>query len=351
LHLLKNRDFEHRKSYFWVMKNALIVLVAATVLGFTLQSCENEIELNAPYKETGIVYGILDPKLGTQTVRIQKAFLGEGNALIMSQNPDSIYYPEDALDVKLYRLNGNNLVNPISLVRFEAPPKPDGAFPTTPNYLYGTSGQTISKGSTYRLVIRNLQTGNEITAETQVVDSITITRPNLSEKINWATYQDPYTVRHTTTPSGRIYGLTIRFHYREIYSVTDSVEKYVDWVFPNRTLTSDFLSSNAEETRIINGEDFYRNIALKLSSNPGFDRRALKMDFIVTFGSEFLANYIEINQPNTNLLTTPPVYTNVQNGLGIFSSRSSSVRYNKELHPSALDSLRFGQYTGSLGFL
>ena len=75
------------------------------------------------------------------------------------------------------------------------------------------------------------------------------------------------------------------------------------------------------------------------------------MDFIVTFGSEFLANYIEINQPNTNLLTTPPVYTNVQNGLGIFSSRSSSVRYNKELHPSALDSLRFGQYTGSLGFL
>lgn len=74
-------------------------------LGFS--SCKNEINIAAPWKETVVVYGLLDPGAPINYLRIQKAFLDpDGNAFQFTQNPDSIY-PSN-LAVKLFvRLNGN----------------------------------------------------------------------------------------------------------------------------------------------------------------------------------------------------------------------------------------------------
>lgn len=76
------------------------------VICFSLWSCNNEIKIAAPWKETIVVYGLLDPAASVNYIRIQKAFLDpEGNAFQFVQINDSIY-PTN-LEVKLFvRKNG-----------------------------------------------------------------------------------------------------------------------------------------------------------------------------------------------------------------------------------------------------
>jgi len=330
--------------------NKLLLVITLIAIGF--QSCENEIELNAPYRETGVIYGIVDAGVDTQVVRIQKAFLGEGNALVMAQNPDSVYYPDGVLDVKMYRLNkvGNsfNVVDSFPLTRFEGNPLPPGTFPSSPNILFRNNGEQLQTTSEYKIVVRNTQTGNVFSAQTPVVQPVNIIRPNTTELIRWAS-QFPVTVRYNTNESGRVYNLTIRFKFNEENVATSVITpKYIDWVFANRTVTDPV--SVSEILTEIEGEKFYKFVDSKLSADPNIRRYAGNLDFIVTVGAEFLANYVDINQPGTNLLTSPPVYSNVVNGTGIFSSRSIVVRADKQMDTPALDELKNGPYTFDLGF-
>ena len=68
-------------------KTALVLL---TGIAFLMTACENEVELNAPYKELGVIYGLINAEDDTLSVRIQKTFLGEGNANDMAQITDSV---------------------------------------------------------------------------------------------------------------------------------------------------------------------------------------------------------------------------------------------------------------------
>ena len=94
----------------------------------------------------------------------------------------------------------------------------------------------------------------------------------------------------------------------------------------------------------IDGEKFYKFVDSKLTADPNIRRYAGNLDFIVTVGAEFLANYVDINQPGTNLLTSPPVYSNVDGGTGIFSCRSIVVRADKAMDAPALEELKNGTF-------
>lgn len=329
--------------------------LAFVSVAFGLTSCENEIELNAPYKETGVIYGILDKDLDTQVVRIQKAFLGEGNALVMAQNPDSVYYADGDLDVKMFRLRQNGstfqVLDSFPLVRFIGPPKDPGVFPSSPNILYRNNGEPIQTDSEYKIVVRNLQTGNTFSSQTPVVKSVSIERPTANQFIQWSS-QFPTDVRFTTHPVGRVYNVTIRFKYEEEDLAANTITpKYLDWVFPNEVVPV----VNGESTKPyieleIEGEKFYKYVGSKLNADPNIVRRAGTLDFIVTVGAEFLSNYVDVNAPGTNLLTTPPVYSNVVGGTGIFSSRTVTIRADRPMDAASISELISGPYTGNLGF-
>ena len=82
------------------MKNISLILSAFAVL-FT--ACETDFDVNAKWEETTVVYGLLDASTDTQYVRINKAFLGEMDALQMGQYSDSIYFSIDGLNLKIYK--------------------------------------------------------------------------------------------------------------------------------------------------------------------------------------------------------------------------------------------------------
>ena len=73
----------------------LLILLAGFIV---VTSCNNKLNVNAPWQDITIVYGLLSQNDSVQYLRITKAFLGEGDALHFAKIPDSSTYP-NKLDV------------------------------------------------------------------------------------------------------------------------------------------------------------------------------------------------------------------------------------------------------------
>ena len=71
------------------LKSYLLLLL---VFFLILPSCEEDFDITAPYKDITIAYGLLDLNEDTVYVRINKAFLGDGNVLEMVEVEDSSVY-------------------------------------------------------------------------------------------------------------------------------------------------------------------------------------------------------------------------------------------------------------------
>jgi hypothetical protein len=337
-------------------RRPLSILLALGIL-VSVASCDNELDVTAEYKEIGIIYSLINPGEAEHVVRIQKAFLGDGNALVMAENPDSTYYG-DILDVKLIQIKNGAEITTIPLTRFTGQDKEEGDFPVSPNILYKTNGEVLDKSSEYKIVVKNLETGNEFWAQTVLVDTVKIVKPSVTNNsdIRWvikngnnpAEYNDVI-IEYAVSSKAEIYSYTIRFNFIETNVSNGQItSKSIDWVFGNDYV---FETNGAPNiTHAINGEDFYRFVAQKLNPDNTVQRTAGTLDFIVSGGSEVLANYININSSTTSILTTIPLYTNVNNGLGIFASRFVTTSPNKPLGVFSLDSLKNGKYTKDLGF-
>jgi hypothetical protein len=74
---------------------AILVLLATCF--FT--SCKNDVEINGEWKDISVVFGLLNQSDTAHYVRISKAFLGEGDALVFAQQFDSLYYRPELLEV------------------------------------------------------------------------------------------------------------------------------------------------------------------------------------------------------------------------------------------------------------
>jgi len=288
-----------------------------------LNSCSTDFDVTAPYKETTVVYGLLDALDTIQWVRINKAYLGEGDAYVMAQQPDSINYP-DILDVKIEEYNeGDMLLKSFFLMRDSSIVKEPGIFATTPNILYRTNGNDkINPDNSYKLVIYNRESGKTITAKTNViVDTIYMVNPFSTMQLIYWYGTPPFTVKWKTVSEGVVYQLTVRFHYTEVNlaNTSDSVPKYIDWPFP------ELVTNNAIEMQTleleISGDGFYYNVKNHISSNPDVKRIVGNIDFIFTVAANEFYTYVQVNKPPSGVNQNIPQYTNVDGGLGIFSSR------------------------------
>ena len=103
---------------------------------FTLFSCSNEFELNAPAKEIPIVYGLLSRSDDVHYIRIEKAFIDENtSALELAQDPNALYFENVQVEL-VHESNGDAFL----MERVDASQlgleREDGIFATTPNILY-----------------------------------------------------------------------------------------------------------------------------------------------------------------------------------------------------------------------
>lgn len=331
------------------MKASLKYIALALILGVTaLFSCNNELDITDDWKEVAVVYGLLNPADTMHYVKINKAFLGDEDAYIMAANPDSTYF-HDGIEVLIEEIHENGWVERTFMLDTTwIHNKEDGVFPSPDQKLYSFNG-VLKQDRSYRLVINNPKTGNKVQAQTNLVDDIKIEvpRPSQSFYSSFVTTNDAR-VEFRSAKNGRVYQLVIRFHYYEVnVNTNDSVPKYVDWEFPNKK--SPDLNGGDKMIYLFPGRSFFANLDAQIEADQFVKRYAGDVEFIVYAGGDELSTYIDITSPLNSIVQERPEYSNVSNGIGIFSSRFHKSKACR-LSPQTLDTLISGSYTYDLGF-
>lgn len=347
------------------MKKQIFFLLSFLIL---ISACTTDFDVTGEWKEIAVVYGVLDKNDATHYIRVNKAFLGDENAYRMAEENDSINFSN--LTVRLFEFTeSGTLVDSFDL---------DTTSVTLQNGIFGNPGnpiqrlwktnRTLNQNYIYKLKVINNFSGKIVTSETPIVKNFGITQPSASpsSKIAFVGNNDAYSqysVKFVPAINGKMYETTVVFYYRDVnLSTLDTVAKTVRWK------QGAYIADMNENLIQINleGENFYNYIKASVPVPPANVKRLIgkgdfdaegdgnaddHIDIEINVGGTELYNYIEINKPAASgVLLDKPTYSNVENGLGVFSTRGKHSVINKGLSVKSINELKNGQYTASLVF-
>ena len=318
------------------MRKGLFYLTGA-LFGLVLTSCSNSLNVQAPYKNITIVYGLMDQNDATHYIRINKAYEGVGNAYTMAQVYDSIYYPANQISVQLQDVNSNgNVVQTITLVADSSIPVPAGTFSYPKQILYKTNA-ALNINDTYNLIVTNNHTHQVLTGSTTLLQDATFSSTVIGPPYFFFNFSNQYptTIGWTSTVNARIYQLTFRFFYSE-QTGSGKSEKSIDWIFA--TQTSPTIDGGFPMGYNITGYQFIQMANSMIPVEAGVQRTADSLRLIFTSGSDDFNTYIQLSQPSLGIDQDPPSFSDVKNGIGIYTSRHTQT-LTKQLDPSLVDSL------------
>lgn len=341
------------------MKKATVFSLIAIGLG--LFSCNNEVDLAGDYVDTPIVYCLLNPGDSVHYIRIQKAFLVNGNVLETAKIPDSLVYQPEDLQVQVQAIDPatgqvppivNPLHNPVVFTYVPGAVTDTGAFAAEGVMIYKAQ-KKLSDLYEYNLQITNTQLNKVITAKTQLVKPIEFktppaANPNYTANFN-PTSGNGYTMRWGAAPNGYIYQPEIVFHWTEVDLQTNvQTPDSVVWRLNPREMQ---YQLGAEMQYVLEQNSFFRYLGENIPEKSGIKRVIGSLTFRFYVGTEELATYVNVNKPSIGLIQEKPVYTNIEGGgLGIFSGRSTFTKSGVPLNEANKDTLIFSPLTDQLNF-
>jgi hypothetical protein len=324
-------------------------------------SCEVEFDPNSDWKEIPVVYCILDQDDDTTFVRVEKAFMGEGNYLQFSKEKDSIYYKADDLDVRMLVYYQNDTLNAFDTIYFnytEDYQKPDGTFNNekSPVY-YSITKNRITNNRIYKLLVTNLKTWHVASSRLQPITNYSITKPDyrflFKEESNNDMSLEVQWYNRTSSSAGawaKLFQVMFKFYYTE-NGVPMSVEIPLAKVVNDNTTSVRKLSKTIQMSNLLNG------IKAKLKDNNPRQIDLAKtswMELYVMSCDVNMYDYINVNQPDDNLLTERPIFTNIDGGLGLFAARrkGSGVchTFTDFTHNATLNAFQSGLNNLNIGF-
>ncbi len=320
------------------MKKILFSLSLFVSVAILFNSCSTDFEVAAPYKEIPVIVGLLNKSDSIHYIKVNKAYLNkDGSAYDAGSISDSNIYPYP-ISVKLYALSTTN-------VRFDSVSldttrifKSGGTFKTndivykTPPYKlkFTSNSGADTLWARYEIVVRRVSDNKLIASSICGVVSdmrfkITPTQIDLYNQFPSTSspeYKSP-TLRWFTARNGRRYSAKLRFKFKVVndalgVSYMDSVDMQL--MSNNRNGSTD---GKAEITYQLSGQSFYTKLQNELDPLPfGYRREYIgPLEFHFEYAGEELDTYMEINNSTVSLSEVVPEYTNINGGLGLFSSR------------------------------
>ena len=319
------------------MKKIYLLL---SVFAMLFTACETDFDVNSQWEETTVVYGLLDAsdENPLQKIKISKAFLGEMDAYEMAQYADSINFDIDELDVMIYKWGFSEIKDSVILDAVPTVREGDIFNDSIVVYEFGNVNSFLQKGYEYELVVKNNKSGNIVTSRTEIVsgfdfDNIFRTKNKAFQfgLYNNQDYGSSTITWEDANDNGKIYQLDLIINYTEI----------MDGVYTEDSLIYSLpLVDDTEDKIKIEGESFFNFLRLNLSKDDDVVRYFNDIDMLMTVGSEDLETYINVNKPITGIVQERPQFTNINNGIGLFSSRFTKIREEYELTTSTLDYLK-----------
>ncbi|MCX7954521.1 MAG: hypothetical protein N3A01_04940 [Bacteroidales bacterium] len=313
-----------------------------------LISCNTDVNVQDNWRDITVVYGILDPADTIQIVRVSKAFLGAGNAYEMAKIPDSFYYSKP-VNVFLEEWNGTSLTKVITLVKDSIIHRDEGVFSNSKNYYFVTK-EPLNMFAKYKLKVNienktveaetYLIPGNELYIKNQTTSSI-IPQQNSYIKVVFK-----------TPKYGKIFQTFLRFYYYEVFP-DDTVKKHLD-IYLSKNITAT-IEGNEEITVSYPSISFYETLKNKIKNNNAnllYRVVAKKATQIIIYvGSQEYFAYLQSIEPVSGVVVDKPLYNNISNGIGLFTSRFTKYSKIDSLNQRTVDSIANSQYTKHLKFL
>lgn len=316
-------------------------------------SCETDFDTTADWEDITVVYGIIDQNDSIQNIKINKAFLGEGNVLQFAQEYDSINYP---FNMKVIIEEYNSTDQLIQTIEFDTtttykPDDPDAVFPTGAQTTYkggpedffeikwileppfdtvGWRKIWLNDRHTYKLSIIFPDSSKLVTSSTQLVQDFVIKRPIPgSTTIKFVPNPSVPTIFSWEKPEndeGRFkYELLVKFNYEEVtFDGGTPREKSID------------LISNVNVHPPLGGDEisyyywdnnFFASCENTIPYTDSNEEDNIKerytgdIDIYISVAGEAFSQFMEVYEPSTSIVQEKPAYSNVENGIGVFSSR------------------------------
>ena len=322
-----------------MIKRFLSILFFAALF---LQSCSEDVKLTGDFKETAVVYGLLDQADSLHYVKITRAFIGPGNALEIAQIADSSYF--DQVDATITEVINGSITRTWELKDTLVQDKDTNGYfygpeqkvyyfktlPTGANEVIQTSTDPLKTSlkptATYRFKA-NINDGEfEVSGETNLVRGITTVSSSQNYTFKFANNPGEYLssgLAVSNTGNSFVVNGQLDVAYNEYFAGVPYTKSY-NWKIGEKE-----VSTNSSCTFSVSGRSFYDLMKLHLTEDAQVEKRTLKGIYItITGGAEELFNYMSVNKPSSSLAQSKPSYTNlsVTNGkrvIGIFSSRQT----------------------------
>ncbi len=304
----------------------LTILIFAIISLITMNSCDDPFNIFTDGEEVTIVYGYLDVDADTNYLKITKSFTG--NALEMAPDYSASNY-DYKLDVKLIGKFATTpgVVRTVTLDTTSVfkPYDPEGIFYSGVNQTLYYTTEKLLENQEYQLVITR-NDGEVITSKVKTICGSVIKKPNLS-----ISFESPVTNRiewrsNTFNQLAAYYEIIGYFNYKQIDpGQTDTIHHKMRWFFGSGTGAEMYNSSTMNMFVNYTPTTFYSKLASDaniVNNTSTYTQRFVDcFEIVVTATGDELYNYILIQNSGSAIMDTPE-YTNIENGLGIFSSRS-----------------------------
>ncbi|MFA6152532.1 MAG: hypothetical protein WC716_14510 [Chitinophagaceae bacterium] len=345
------------------MKKITCALAAITSSAL-LFSCNDKLNIAAPYKNITVVYALLNQADTAHYIRIQKAFMDENQSGIdMAKEADSSFYRDLTVSIKEINKAGQVLTTiPLGKVDLglEGYPKEPGAFFNTPNYAYKFK-HSLNSDYNYRLVIKNNTTGNIDSAVTSIINAKDSNNFRVSEWRSGSSQRIAFP--KTMSPDGKLfetnYGVNIpnnvgaaqlilRFRWIDS-NIAAGTGTYKSADFVNfsqlKQITPDTVK-NQSFSVFTQNRNLYDFIRSSLGANPGANqyRYMLSCDMILYAAGIEYKIYNDFNSYKGGLTADEirPVYTNIKGTdvRGLFSTRTFVQKLSIPFSDDTKDSIQ-----------
>lgn len=307
-----------------------------------LFSCETEIDVFREKDTTPVVWCLLDQDQEIQTLRLSRSYVSF-QASIPPDSPDSVLLSQ-AIEIALEQVNGD-IVEKRAFFEAVEIEKDSGFFPSSIHWIYQTD-MMILPDTEYKLIIYHENEDKIVYSTCTTVTPFDIANPKYPElrEIQFHTSHNPQ-FYWTRSENAGIFQMGYIFHYDEFSGdFFDSKELELSF---NTTFVTDNSANFYNQS--INSNQFYIKLKEALPADPGILRRFKSMDAFIVSGGQELAYLIKTQTGGQTFSLME--FTNIYNGIGVFSSRMSRRITGFKITDQTLDSLAYGRYTNDLNFL
>ncbi|MFH0761303.1 MAG: hypothetical protein V2A67_07345 [Bacteroidota bacterium] len=333
--------------------SACRLLPVTLILVVLLVSCANDIDLFRQDQEKEyVVFGLLNSSDPLQQVKVRLTSISDAPLEELITDSSEFSAPENLQVMVQEWYNQDYAIYNLEPVDYEKEP---GVFFNTRNTIY-ESRFNPDMDMEYKLIISNPDSGDLITSKIVPVPAPILGAPSWP----WIHYSfsydaDPFNIRFKEVPRVYVYLIRFTIRYLEVGFGNDSVIRENSYVFKPRYSND---PPEYEATRENSGNEHNRSMTKIYTYNvmrisiPDRDqvlyRQLICFKVSVWGGDQNLRNYIELGTKFTD--NRRYMFSNINNGIGVFGACSYSACDGVLPDQAFLDSLPLNTRTASLKF-